>query len=88
MARNIGKLKILLGDEYFNLMENKMKKQLTKKIDEEVASSIPRKVSKDKINDPNGKKQPERFKNIHNQPKKSPKINLNLEENEKKEHHK
>lgn len=46
MAKNLGKLKILLGDNFFTAMDNKMNKTMTDKVNDAKSKTTVKKVSK------------------------------------------
>ena len=48
MAKNLGKLKILLGDNFFTAMDNKMNKTMTDKVNDAKNKTTVKKVSKEK----------------------------------------
>ena len=47
-AKNIGKLKILLGDNFFVVMDGKMNRTMTEKINEAKSKTTVKKVSREK----------------------------------------
>jgi len=46
MAKNLGKLKILLGDNFFTVMDNKMNKTMADKVNDAKSKTNVKKVSK------------------------------------------
>ncbi len=46
MAKNLGKLKILLGDNFFSAIDNKMNKTMSDKVNEAKSKTVVKKVSK------------------------------------------